>query len=408
MIAKGNLHGHGRTLARYLVTGKDGERAELVELRGFAGDDLRAAFLDVEIQARGTQATKPFFHAYVRLPASETLGRAQWRHVADRIEKQLGFVGQPRAIAFHHLPDGAAHMHVAWSRIDLEDMCAIDPGLYKNRLKEISRELECELGLTQVSNERAAGNRTFAPGRNEFEQARRLGTDLKAIRNAIRECWEQSDNGRSFIAVLDAQGLILARGDKRDFVVVDHAGGGHALSKRITRATISATRGRLADIERRQLPSVAEAKAMQHDRARMMPGSVLQRIAPIPGRGIGEYPAPRNNAPAATATRPIVSFGPELPGAPENSSPTPARELSEKTRAPAAPPAFARAGLAVQTQKRPAASSAPGQQRAAPPARPRGPEPRASGGIFIIGDAGTVTMPGRMFDANDRGRERER
>jgi hypothetical protein len=51
MIAKGNLHQHGGKLAAYLTTGKDGERAELVELRGFASGDIRTAFLDVEIQA---------------------------------------------------------------------------------------------------------------------------------------------------------------------------------------------------------------------------------------------------------------------------------------------------------------------------------------------------------------------
>ena len=214
MIAKGNLHGAGARLARYLVTGKKGERAELAELRGFAAADIRAAFLDVEIQAQATQRDRPFFHAYVRLVAGEALDHTQWRYVADRIEKRLGFAGQPRAVAFHHLPAGETHMHVAWSRIDIEQMRAIDPGLYKNKLKEISRELEHELGLTRVRSERYPDNRTRAPGRNEFEQARRLGTDLKAIRNTIRECWEQSDSGalrrRARRARADP-----ARGDKR-------------------------------------------------------------------------------------------------------------------------------------------------------------------------------------------------
>ena len=276
MIAKGNLHGAGGRLARYLVTGKKGERAELAELRGFASADIGAAFLDVEIQAQGTRAEKPFFHAYVRLAAGEALGRKQWRYVADRIEKQLGFAGQPRAVAFHHLPAGETHMHIAWSRIDLEDMRALDPGLYKFKLKEISRELEDELGLMRVSSERAPDNRTLAPGRNEFEQARRLGTDLKAIRNTIRECWEQSDSGKSFAAALDARGLILARGDKRDFVVIDHAGGDHALSKRITGAPAAEIRARLADIGRRQLPSVDDGEG---EAARARPARAGTRSA---------------------------------------------------------------------------------------------------------------------------------
>ena len=238
MIAKGNLHGDGAKLAAYLVTGKDGERAELVELRGFPTDDIRDAFIAAQLGAEAkTRSTKPFFHAYVRLIEGEALDRGQWQRVADRIEQQLGFQDQPRAVAFHHLANGETHMHLAWSRIDLEHECAIDPGLYKLKLKEVCRQLEHELGLTPVRNERDPEQKTLAPGRNEFEQARRLGTDLTAMREAIRDCWERSDTGRGFEAALAEQGFILARGDKRDFVVIDPAGGDHALGKRITGAT---------------------------------------------------------------------------------------------------------------------------------------------------------------------------
>src|SRR5574338_696309 len=131
MVVKGNLHANGQKLAAYLITGKKGERAELVELRGFASSDIREAFIDVQIQApEFTQCAKPFFHSYIRLPEHEELFREQWRHVADRIEKRLGFSGQGRAIAFHHQPSGDTHMHIAWSRIDREQRRARDPGLY--------------------------------------------------------------------------------------------------------------------------------------------------------------------------------------------------------------------------------------------------------------------------------------
>jgi hypothetical protein len=263
MIAKGNLHAHGAKLAAYLTTGKDGERAELAELRGFAATNIRDAFIDVQIQSEATRAEKPFFHAYVRLPADETLTPAQWQVAADRIERRLGFDDQPRAVAFHYKANGETHMHVAWSRIDLDTMRAIDPGLYKNKLKELSRELEREFGLTLVRNERAPDDKTQAADRQEFEQARRLGVDLKEVRNVIHDCWHQADNGKAFAAALEQHDLILARGDKRDFVIVDSAGGDHALSKRITGATAAQTRARLADLDPRTLPSVDEAKELQ-------------------------------------------------------------------------------------------------------------------------------------------------
>jgi hypothetical protein len=266
MIAKGNLHSHGQKLAAYLVKGHPGERGELIEMRGFAASDLRVAFRDVEIQAGGTACRKPFFHCYTRLAPGEALEQERWLQIADREEKRLGFTGQPRAVSFHHLADGSVHMHIAWSRIALSEdgrLFAIDPGLYKNKLKELSRELEKELDLKLVRNERAPDDRTRAAGRNEFEQARRLGTDLKAIRNTIRDCWERSDSGKSFAAALEAQGLMLARGDRRDFVIVDPAGGDHALSKRITGATVAETRARMSDVDRAKLPGVDQAKAVQ-------------------------------------------------------------------------------------------------------------------------------------------------
>src|SRR5271165_6027286 len=138
MIAKGNLHAHGAKLASYLTTTYADERAELVELRGFAASTIREAFLDVQMQAAATQATKPFFHAYVRLPegeAAEKLTRELWLTFADRLEQRLGFDGQPRAVSFHHdLDTSEKHMHIAWSRIDLESLTAIDPGLYKKKM----------------------------------------------------------------------------------------------------------------------------------------------------------------------------------------------------------------------------------------------------------------------------------
>ena len=53
--------------------------------------------------------------------------------------------------------------------------------------------MERDFGLTIVRNERDPEQLTRAPGRNEFEQARRLDTDLKAIRETIRECWDRSE-----------------------------------------------------------------------------------------------------------------------------------------------------------------------------------------------------------------------
>jgi hypothetical protein len=260
MIAKGTTHNNGAKLARYMTTGKENERAELWQLTGFAAGDIRDAFRSVHVMAEATRCEHPFFHCQIRNPDGEELTREQWRRVADRIETKLGLTDQPRAIAFHIDENtGHEHMHLAWSRINGETMRAVPLPFFKERLKEECRLLEKELDLTRVTSERHGA--ALAPTRDEFEQARRLGVDIHAVRNTIRDCFERSDNGRSFEAALADHGLLLAQGDRRDFVVIDHENGIHALGKRILGVTAGQTRDRLADLDRDELPSVEQARS---------------------------------------------------------------------------------------------------------------------------------------------------
>lgn len=262
MICKGNTHKNGAKLARYMTTGKDGERAELWALAGFAAGDIREAFRSVHVMAEATRCEQPFFHVQVRTPDDEELSKEEWRRVVDRIEAKLGLSGQPCAIAFHADEEtGHEHMHVAWSRIDAETMTARPLPFFKERLKEVARQMEKELDLTRVRNERDSP--VQAPNRDEFEQARRLGVDIREVRETIRQCWEQSDCGRGFEAALADEGLLLAKGDRRDFLVIDSQGGMHALGQRILGISAAETRARMTDLSRDHLPSVDQAREHQ-------------------------------------------------------------------------------------------------------------------------------------------------
>jgi hypothetical protein len=261
MIAKGTPHTNGAVLARYLVTGKDGERAELSELRGFVASGIMDAFRSVHVMARGTKCEAPFFHVYVRNPEGENLDRVEWEYAANCIERILGLTDQPRAIAYHIANDtGHIHMHVAWSRIDAENLTAKPLPFFKRRLKAVSRELEKRLGLAVVPNDRDSSIK-YAPTRAEEEQARRLGTDIHETREIIRNCFERSDCGRGFQSALAQLGMTLARGTRRDFLVVDGVGGMHALGKRVLGVSAAELRTRLADLSRDNLPTVDEVRA---------------------------------------------------------------------------------------------------------------------------------------------------
>ncbi len=280
MIAKGNTHADCGKLAAYMVTGKDGEKAELHELRGFASDDIRKAFRTVAFLAEGTHCDKPLFHVQVRNPEGDRpLTTAEWERVADRIERINGLTDQPRAIAFHtDKQTGHEHMHVAWSRIDDVTMTAKPLPFFKLRLKEVSRELEQELGLTQVRNDRERPE-IRAAHRGEQAQAKRLGNDDRALRNAIRDAWERADSGKGFVAALETQGLILCAGDRRDYVVMDEKGGTHALGQRLLGVSAADTRKVLADLDRAAMPSVLEGRATMHTRMMVREEQRAQAIA---------------------------------------------------------------------------------------------------------------------------------
>jgi hypothetical protein len=190
MFAKGNLHGDGGVLARYIITGDEHEIAQLLETRGlenFGSDPVAAFAVLQQIAEAHTDAKKPFFHTQTRLPDDERLTDEQWlKSVADREEKRLGFSGQARIVGLHVNPEtGERHLHVGWFRVDLETMRAIDPGLFKNKLKQLCRTLERELGLREITNYRQPHDRARYADRNEVEESRRLGTNVREIRTAI-------------------------------------------------------------------------------------------------------------------------------------------------------------------------------------------------------------------------------
>ena len=260
MIAKGTPHRDGAILARYLVTGKDHERAELWELRGFPCTGIVPAFRSIHVMAAATKCLAPFFHVSVRNADGDDLDRTQWEFVANSVERMLGLTDQPRAIAFHiSAESGHAHMHIAWSRINEETLTAKPLPFFKQRLKQVCRELEERFSLTPVPNERRSAIH-FAPTRTEEEQARRLNIDVHSVRESIGNCFRQSDCGRSFREALSREGLFLARGDRRDFIVVDGAGGIHALGKRILGVSAAEIRHRLVDLCTDSLPTLEQTR----------------------------------------------------------------------------------------------------------------------------------------------------
>lgn len=258
MILKGNQRAGGGQLAAHLLNSHDNEHILVHEMRGFVADDLRGAFHEAYATSRGTRAKQFLFSLSLNPPPGEMVSTAQFEAAIERAEKRLGLDGQPRAVVFHE-KEGRRHAHVVWSRIDTEEMRAINLPHYKLKLRDVSRELFLEHGWRLPrglvnSQERDPTNFTHA----QWAQAKRGGQDPKALKAMFQECWAASDSGKAFAAALQARGYTLARGDRRGYVAVDFRGEVYAVAKYADVKTKD-VRERLGDPQ--ALPSIDEAKA---------------------------------------------------------------------------------------------------------------------------------------------------
>ncbi|RLJ22206.1 relaxase [bacterium endosymbiont of Escarpia laminata] len=221
MILYGNQRGGGKALALHLLK-EENEHVEIHELRGFVSDNLTGAFHEAYAISRGTKAKQFLFSLSLNPPASKNVSTEVFADAIARIEKKLNLTDQPRAIIFHE-KKGRRHCHAVWSRIDAEKMKAIPLSFFKRDLMGISRELYREQGWQMPrgmmnSRERDPRNFTLA----QWQQAKRIGKDPRAIKEVFQECWAVSDSQAAFQHALKERGYTLAKGDSRGFVALDH------------------------------------------------------------------------------------------------------------------------------------------------------------------------------------------
>ncbi|MGC8731758.1 MAG: relaxase/mobilization nuclease domain-containing protein [Halothiobacillaceae bacterium] len=266
MIIKGGTRAGGADLGVHLNRTDTNERVRLLELRGVAGVNLDQALREMEAFGAGTRCKSPLYHANIDPRADERLTPEQWGRAVDALEAKLGFTGQPRALV-QHVKEGREHVHVVWSRIDLERNRAIPDSHNYRKHEEVARALEREFGHERVQGahvEREGKERPArTPSHAEMQQAERTGLDPKAIKAEITALWRQTDSGKAFAGALAEAGYILARGDKRDFIVIDQAGESHSLARRIDGVKAADMRARLSDINQATLPDARGARAEQ-------------------------------------------------------------------------------------------------------------------------------------------------
>ena len=298
MILKGSQRANGADLAIHLMNSFDNERVEIAEVYGTVADDLMGAFAEFEAVAQGTKAEKYLYSLSINPP--DELTREQYFEAIEAIENRLGLTGQPRAVVFHVKADKQGvpreHCHVVWSRIDVENMKAIQLSHDKRKLMDMACELAHQYGLDLPPGLKAweAKQRhekdDLEPTLAEKAQQDQTGITPDQRRAEITACYEQADNAQAFINALEQKGYVLARGDRRGFVVVDKFADVHSLTRYVKAHKAKDIKARLAPLKPEDLPTVDQAKEIVRaaqagaGRGRRRTPQARSRAAPPQGR----------------------------------------------------------------------------------------------------------------------------
>ena len=257
MILVGNQRGGARNLAAHLLS-PENENVEVHEVRGFAADDVHGAFQEAHAMSKGTRCQQFLFSLSFNPPPQERVHTEVFEDAITRAETKLGLTDQPRVVIFHE-KEGRRHAHVVWSRIDTEEMKAVQLSFTHRKLQDLSRELYHEHGWRMpdgLADKSRSDPRNFTL--DEWQQAQRHGRDPRTIKTALQDAWAVSDNKVALVHALKERGFTLARGDRRGYLAVDHTGEAYALPKWAGVKTKD-VRARLGEAD--TLPSIDEAKA---------------------------------------------------------------------------------------------------------------------------------------------------
>ncbi|MDE1152349.1 MAG: relaxase/mobilization nuclease domain-containing protein [Micavibrio sp.] len=257
MILFASQRGRSAELAAHLLNGEQNDHVTVHEISGFVSDDLAGALQEAYAISRGTRCKQFLFSVSLNPPEYADVPIEAFEAAIEEIEKKLALVGQPRIIVFHE-KNGRRHCHCVWSRIDADTLTAIRMSHFKRKLMDVSKGLFLKHGWPMPEGMKKGKQRSpLQLTRQEYRQAVRLTEDPRAMKTLFKSLWEQSDSKESFGRALEEQGMLLAKGDRRGYVVLDVKGGIYSLSRWVDIGTRE-LKARLGPPE--ELPSLEKAR----------------------------------------------------------------------------------------------------------------------------------------------------
>lgn len=264
------------------------ERVGFVHTENLGGieDDRAAIGLMIDTARQSRRCEKPVYAFSLGWHPEETPSREAMIE-AGREALAVLKMQDHQALMISHTDTAHPHLHVIVNRIHPETGKAIN--VYKDQEKLQAWALGYERRQGKVYCQARAFNALARQVAKEQDGARAPG---RYVDNTIAECWTRSHNGRSFKTALEAKGWGLARGDRKEAVLMAVTPSGRAfavlreLNKGLPKGqTIKgeAFDRQTADLKREDLRPVKEVQQEMERRARSRSGE-KSRQQPRPRR----------------------------------------------------------------------------------------------------------------------------
>jgi hypothetical protein len=263
-VIAGGSRSNGSYWTWHLQRTDGGQSVAVRDAVGLMGQDMGGWFAQMEAMAAGGNTKNYFYHFSLNPREDEALTPDQVKLAVATTLENLGLGEQPYFLVEHDKDGRSPHYHCIVLRVDLDTGKAI-PDSHNYRIHmHTADELEQRFGHERT--ERGRGPNGPNPKGYEVQRGQKTGIDPKTVAAELKSLWRQCDSGKAFAAAIEERGYILAKGDRRDFVVIDQAGSDHALGRRVG-AKAAEVRARMQAVDRDDLPTVGEARSLARERA---------------------------------------------------------------------------------------------------------------------------------------------
>lgn len=236
MIAFGSQRGNGSDLATHLSNAEDNEFVE-IKTYGFLADDVHGALSEAEAQAYAmTKLEKYLYSLSINPDPNQPWTDEMYADYINRSGVTLGLQDQPYVTAKHIKQGGDGllreHMHIVWSRVDVQNSRGINISHDRLKLMELAREFAHDHGLRLPEGYYDKMKNHEQASLYEMIKESETGITREHHKVLVTDIWRTSDSPKAFVAALEDMGYMLATG-RRPYVLVDTYGKIHALPRLI-------------------------------------------------------------------------------------------------------------------------------------------------------------------------------